>query len=169
MRFADITKYTRQGNWECEYSIKSFVETIEDWEKNNALILNPDFQRGNVWVEEQQIKFVEFILRGGSTAKVVYLNQAGWMNSFEGEFVCVDGLQRITALQRFMHNEIPVFGGYYKDYTDNIRTIDGMKINVNNLKTRKEVLQWYIEFNSGGTVHTDAEIQRVKKLLEECE
>jgi len=40
---------------------------------------------------------------------------------------------------------------------------------VNNLKTRKEVLQWYIEFNSGGTVHTDAEIQRVKKLLEECE
>ena len=38
-------------------------------------------------------------------------------------------------------------------------------MNINNLQTRKEVLQWYIELNSGGTVHTDAEIDRVKKLL----
>lgn len=40
-------------------------------------------------------------------------------------------------------------------------------INVNNLKTREEVLQWYIDFNAGGTVHSKEEIDRVKKLLEE--
>jgi len=41
-----------------------------------------------------------------------------------------------------------------------------MKINVNDLQTRAEVLQWYIDFNSGGVVHTAEEIARVKALLE---
>lgn len=40
-----------------------------------------------------------------------------------------------------------------------------IRVNINNLQTRKEVLQWYIEFNSGGTVHTKEEIDRVKELL----
>ena len=38
--------------------------------------------------------------------------------------------------------------------------------NVNNLKTKAEVLVWYIEFNTGGTVHTEEEINKVKMLLE---
>jgi len=36
---------------------------------------------------------------------------------------------------------------------------------MNDLKTRAEVLQWYIEFNAGGTPHTEAEINRVRELL----
>ena len=41
-----------------------------------------------------------------------------------------------------------------------------IKLKKNNLKTRKEVLQWYIEMNNGGTPHTKEEINRVKILLE---
>lgn len=37
---------------------------------------------------------------------------------------------------------------------------------VNELATRAEVLQWYIELNTGGTPHADAEIARVRSLLE---
>jgi len=44
-----------------------------------------------------------------------------------------------------------------------------LKFNVNDLQTRGEVLQWYIEMNSGGVVHSDEEIKRVKKLLEQEE
>jgi len=67
---------------------------------------------------------------------------------------------------RFMNNEIKVFGSYLNDFEDKLpRDID-LLFNVNNLKTRKEVLQWYIEFNSAGTPHTDEEINRVKMLLE---
>ena len=29
------------------------------------------------------------------------------------------------------------------------------------------MLQWYIEFNSGGVVHTKEELDRVRKLLED--
>jgi hypothetical protein len=44
---------------------------------------------------------------------------------------------------------------------------DIIKLNINDLKTKKEVLQWYLDFNTGGTVHTEEEIVKVKKLLEQ--
>lgn len=42
-----------------------------------------------------------------------------------------------------------------------------MILNVNNLKSEKEVLQWYIDMNAGGTPHTSKEIERVKKMIGE--
>lgn len=42
-----------------------------------------------------------------------------------------------------------------------------MYLNVNDLKTEKEVLQWYVDVNSGGTPHTNEEIERVKKMIQE--
>jgi hypothetical protein len=89
------------------------------------------------------------------------------MGSFRGEFVLVDGKQRLDAIAAFMENRVKAFGTYYKDYEDRLRTLDGIKVNVNDLKTRAEVLQWYLDLNTGGVVHTTAEINKVKVLLEE--
>lgn len=44
-----------------------------------------------------------------------------------------------------------------------------IKLNVNDLKTEREVLQWYIDMNAGGTPHTAEEIERVKKLINDLE
>ena len=40
-------------------------------------------------------------------------------------------------------------------------------LNVNDLKSEREVLQWYIDMNVGGTPHTTEEIERVKKLIDD--
>lgn len=82
------------------------------------------------------------------------------------DYVCVDGLQRITAAQKFIHNEIKVFGSYFDEYEDKMRLANNTLIlNVNDLKSEREVLQWYIDMNAGGTPHTTEEIERVKKLI----
>lgn len=44
-----------------------------------------------------------------------------------------------------------------------------IKFNINDLMNRKDVLKWYIEMNSGGTVHSKDEIDRVTKLMNECD
>ena len=81
----------------------------------------------------------------------------------------MDGLQRITAISRFVHNEIKVFGSYFKEYTDSPRIVmDTIRVNINDLKTRREVLQWYIDMNAGGTPHSKEEIDRVRGLLEQA-
>jgi len=41
-----------------------------------------------------------------------------------------------------------------------------MKLNVNNLKTKAEVLRWYLEMNTGGVVHTQDEVDKARALLE---
>jgi hypothetical protein len=169
MKWSDIPQFTRMGSWECDYSLPSFVRFIEEAERDEGLQMNPDFQRGHVWTEEQQIAYVEFLLKGGRTARAIHLNNNKWNNfgsDDEEYFVCVDGLQRATSIKRFVKGEIKIFGLYYNEFEGSARMAQGVKININDLKTKKEVLQWYIEFNSGGTVHTKEEIDRVKELLE---
>ena len=46
-----------------------------------------------------------------------------------------------------------------------LRTVE-MRLNINSLKSKKDVLKWYLQINDGGTPHTKEEIERVKKLYE---
>jgi hypothetical protein len=164
-RFRDIPRFTRDGSWECDFELDRMLEFIAEDVATLGLQLDPDFQRAHVWTEAQQIAWLEFFFRGGKTGRVIYLNHPGWQNSYKGEYVCVDGKQRIEAARRFLNNEITVFGSLRKEFSDGMLGTPTMKINVNTLKTRAEVLQWYIEMNAGGTPHTEIEIKRVKALL----
>lgn len=171
MTFREIPQFTKSGSYQVNMSLEFLVKQIDSWVKEDGLQLNPDFQRGHVWGEEQQVKYIEYVLRGGKSGKILYFNNPSWHRmKFDGynDFVCVDGLQRITAIQRFLNNEIRAFGQLYSEFggtTDVVR--HDVLVNVNDLQTEKEVLRWYIEMNSGGTPHTEAEIERVRKLMEE--
>lgn len=166
MKFSEIPQLTKRGSWEVTYEFKSFIHHIQD-EIKEGLVLNPDFQRGHVWTEGQQVAFIEYYLMGGNTG-VIYLNAPHWPDvSPDDTYVCVDGLQRITTFMRFYNNEIKAFGHYYKEFEGRLGLSHSIALNVNNLKTRKEVLQWYLEMNGGGTPHTKEELDRVKRLLEQ--
>lgn len=165
-QFCDIPQFTREGSWECDYDLEGVMRFIRD-ERQLGLNMHPDFQRGHVWTKDQQVKWVEFFLQGGKTGRVLYFNHPGWRTSYTGEFVIVGGKQRCEAIRRFLVNEMKVFGSYFLEFTDKMRIMNHtMKINVNNLKTRAEVLRWYCDMNDGGTPHSEAEIERVRKLLE---
>lgn len=166
VRFRDIPMFITQGSYEVNIDIDTICDTMQRYVDQYNLDMNPDFQRGHVWDEEKQIRFVEFMLRGGQSSRVIYFNHPGWMNSFKGDFVLVDGKQRIEAAMRFAKNEIPAFGHFRKEYVDKPSFIHAsFRFNVNSLQTRKEVLQWYLDLNTGGVVHSDEEIERVKQLL----
>ncbi|MGL5330587.1 MAG: DUF262 domain-containing protein [Peptostreptococcaceae bacterium] len=174
IRYEDIPMLTRYGNNEFNIHLGHLESTLKSYEEDYGLELSPDFQRGHVWTEEQQIAYVEFFLRGGKTGKIIYFNCPSFCGVYRDNdpIVCVDGLQRLTALRKFLDNKLPVFGGnYIDDFEDKktmLRRLDGLKFSINDLKTKKEVLTWYLEFNTGGTVHSDEEIERVRKLLDNC-
>ena len=166
MKWSDIPKLTSAGNWEVCYDIVGFVNHIKE-EIEEGLVLNPDFQRGHVWTEEQQSRFIEYYLMNGDVG-VIRLNAPYWPNVCnDGTYVCVDGLQRITALMKFANNEIKAFGHYFNEFEGRVPRQLNLRLNVNNLKTRKEVLKWYLELNGGGTPHSLEELNRVKELLEQ--
>ena len=109
MRFRDIPQFISDGSYQVNMSWEYLIEWLDQRVKEEGLQLNPDFQRGHVWTEEQQIKFLEFILQGGKTGRTLYFNDPYWHSvrpkTGYADFVCVDGLQRITAIQRFMNDE----------------------------------------------------------------
>jgi uncharacterized protein with ParB-like and HNH nuclease domain len=151
------------------------LENLERYVNEQKLDLNPDFQRGHVWSEKQQIEYMEFVLKKPQSGLEIYFNHPNWMGNWKGNFVLVDGKQRLNAAIRFLKNEIPAFGCFLKDFKfkgyekkENYIPFDiDFHFNIAKLKTRADVLNWYINFNAGGTPHSQEEIQRVKELLKE--
>ena len=172
MKFKDIPKFTRVAHYKVDIPFDYIKRTIDSYIKEYKLQMEPEFQRGHVWTREQQIAYVEYILRGGRSGRDIYFNSPTWQSPevADGgydEFVLVDGLQRLTAIMAFLDNKIPVFGYYHDDFEDMNRMPMEyfLSFHVNDLKKESEVLTWYIEMNAGGTPHTKEEIERVRVLL----
>lgn len=168
MKFKDIKRLTTWGSYEVDISWEYLEWQLEKYETRYGLDLDPDFQRGHVWTEAQQKAYIEYILRGGKTAKTLLFNCAKFHGgNFTDKMVLVDGKQRLNAVMKFIRNQLAVFDGvYFKDFEDNLGDlVGGFRVYINELQTRAEVLQWYLEVNSG-TPHSESELSRVKKLLE---
>ena len=159
MKFTDIPQLlTNKANYKVDVGFKYFSKTINQYIEEYGLILNPEFQRGHVWTEEQQEKYMEYVLKGGTSGKEIFFNKPSWH--------CKDGLQRITAIMKFQSNALKVFGLYYNEFEGDPReVITRISIRINDLQYERDVLQWYIEMNEGGTPHTKEEIQKVKDMV----
>ena len=168
LNFQSLPRFTRNPSYRVTTEWKYLRSTLDRWADRKeglaALNLDPDFQRPHVWTPQQKTAFVEYVLQGGISGRDIYFNCKGWQGSYEGPFVLVDGKQRLDAALRFLNNEVPVFGGhYFKDIEG--RIMAEFNFLVNDLRTRAEVLQWYLEMNTGGTPHSAAEINKVKDML----
>jgi hypothetical protein len=168
--FKSIPQFIESGNWECDFDLDSLFPQLKRWREAYGLDLDSDFQRLHIWTEEQQVAWLKFFLRGGKTGKTLYFNCAMFGGRPESgtkindEMVLVDGKQRLESLRRFVYDELEVFGSKFSEFTDRFRA-QSLKINMNVLKTRAEVIRWYIELNAGGTPHTAEEIEKAKRLL----
>lgn len=177
MRFQDLPLYTRTASyvidvfWDhLEVSLERYSEDGKGW---NGLDLDPPYQRAHVWNETKQRQYVEYILRGGKSSRDLYFNHPNWMGNFRGVLELVDGKQRLEAVRKFLRNELRIFpsvlndqrGFLYSDFTDGLPIHAGFKFHINDLKTRKEVLQWYLDLNEGGVVHTEEELSKVREML----
>ncbi|WP_202976774.1 GmrSD restriction endonuclease domain-containing protein [Candidatus Oscillochloris fontis] len=90
-------------------------------------ILNPDFQRDFVWDEAKQSKLIESTLMR-IPLPVFYLAE-----NDEGKVIVVDGLQRLSTLQRFLNNDLVLRGlgtdsGEPNEYRESQR-LNGMRFN----------------------------------------
>ena len=166
MKIGDIKRLTNRGTYQVDFRLGYLSKAIQDFQEE-GLDLCPDFQRGHVWTPQQQTEFVEYILRGGKTSEIL-LNAKGGYSGICENFVCVDGLQRLTALLLFLDDKLAIFGGHTRSQIEGIELLLKeiyLTFRINELPTRKAVLQWYLELNAGGTPHTDGEIDRVRDLL----
>ena len=157
------------------YQVNVAWSYIDQFLANNKFIdENPDYQRGYVWTECQQRQYVEYILRGGTSGRDVYWNCPNWQyqkrnTKWHNTLELVDGKQRLQAVRKFMGNHLKVFGKYlnqYADATTRVRMRIDFVFHVNTLATKKEVVDWYLGMNTGGSIHTEADLKTAYDVLE---
>lgn len=171
------------ASYTVDYSWKDIARMLS-WlaEGSGAEVeLVPDFQRGHVWTQHQQEHFIENVLRGVVTLAdlTIRFNAPAWNSAPSGDLSprvqCIDGLQRLTAIRRFVNGEIRAFGLTAEDLNDSqYRVLEGaggrfrMKVAIYTFQNRADLLQHYLDLNAGGTPHSPSEIDRVRKLLEDA-
>ena len=124
-KFKDIPQFTSDGCYQCNYPLTSLVKYIEEEVETMGLQLNPDFQRGHVWTEEQQIAWLEYHLRGGKSGNTIYLNNPFWHNVLP---------PKQNDYTDYVSESYPI--SYYKDYIKNSNTFYK---NVKGVKTSLKV------------------------------
>jgi uncharacterized protein DUF262 len=163
--FHQIPQLTR-ANYQIDVPwdfVEQQLEHLND--RSGLLVLEPDFQRAHVWSTQQQQRYVEWILRGGTSGKDLMFNCSSWMRDFNTEVVLVDGLQRLTAVRKFLKDEIAAFNTLFSQFSGRLPIHASFRFHVNDLKSRKQVLRWYLDINSAGTAHAPAELEKVRELL----
>jgi hypothetical protein len=92
--------YTEIEIGEAPFSIYEYLRQLE----KGKVVVQPDFQRNQVWNNTQKSKFIESILLNFPLPPI-YLNETK-----ESQYIVIDGLQRTTALHQFYTGEITLGG-----------------------------------------------------------
>ncbi len=159
--------------------IEKFIESqTRDMEAmGGSFELDPDYQRGHVWSDAQRSSYVEALLRE-SAPRTILFNCPGWSRSdgAAGDipshtFQCIDGLQRLTAVRKFMAGDLAIFGSM------KVSELEGTPFDAKRYRLtfavyefirREDLLNFYVDLNGGGTVHSQEELDRVRTMRDQA-
>lgn len=166
------------------YGVDVSWRFLEKWLEGHTYDVDSPYQRSHVWTRQQASRFVEYCLKGGRHSRELRWNRRGYNTTGKKRWQdmpadklastnleLVDGKQRLKAVRSFLADELEVFDGVLCSDFDGLEMAFKLhlsfRMTVNSLDYQVEVLQWYLDLNSGGTVHTDDELDKVKKMLQD--
>lgn len=85
---------------EDKFSVFEYLRKVN----GKKIIMNPDFQRNEVWKPEQKSQFIE------SAILNIPVPPFYFKSDLQGRLIVVDGLQRTSALREFMSNKLTLTG-----------------------------------------------------------
>lgn len=103
------TKIVRQT-----WSILEIVQKIKD----ENLILNPDYQRSEVWDKKKKTSFIESLYMEIMIPPIYVVEIPGESVLEVNKYEVVDGKQRLTAIQSFINNNLELERSSLEYYSD---------------------------------------------------
>lgn len=163
--------------------------------RDEGLDLNPPYQRGSVWTEEQRIKLVRSWLAGVPIPAVTInnrfqANRAHYLSdSAQFTYAVIDGKQRIETTMAWFDGELNVPASWFEpDHIDStVDTEDGPYVNyrgltregrlVLNLRalipvievavpTIQEEAELYLLLEQSGTHQTEADLENARRVMD---
>lgn len=103
----DPEKFRFPSTYDQEVDIKEEWFSVFELRRKigqNKVIMNPDFQRNLVWKRQQKSQFIESIILN------IPLPPLYFRKELNGDYIIVDGLQRVSALNDFLSNNFTFAG-----------------------------------------------------------
>jgi hypothetical protein len=131
----------------------------------------PPFQRGHVWTDDQAVAFVNSARKGLHLGTYTFnttvgINEARRLDDtgreyFFADLWLLDGMQRLTALQRFFDDEFPVGGSLWSEVAADNKRFFLSNVHFSayetNLVDEAVMREMYDAMNFGGTPHREEE------------
>lgn len=96
----------------------------------------------------------------------IFWNAKGWSRGTSEVLEIVDGKQRLDAVLGFFADKVLVFGDYFHNFDGHLSLSDEFHFYINDLEDPKDVVQWYIDLNTGGSIHTEKDLSPAYKWLD---
>lgn len=185
MSFQTAQPLTHSGLSLTNRPVDFFVHT----HAKGRLTLDPPYQRGNVWTNDQKVSLIYSWLTGTPIPAVVMNDRrgAGWRSADRAMYAVIDGKQRIqTAIDWFAGKlAIPaswlpashvsrtheIYDGPYVTFND--LTDAGQRTTENftlpcaegQLPSLRAEAELFLLVNGGGTPQTETDLQRATRLI----
>lgn len=163
-RIRAVQKLTPDCTYRVDYGLSSIPRFIEQY----GVDLNPDYQRHYVWSELQKQKFVGSVIQNHNSIPIFWFNTISLKRS-----EVVDGKQRISAILGWLNDEYPAICPcgetfWWRDCDKigerNFSMYTTLKMYFVKL-SRVDVLKFYLSLNSGGTIHSEDDLNKVREML----
>lgn len=117
----------------------------------------PEWQRGIVWSESQNIKLIESLWLGVSIG--TYTFNRKWGSKYDN--LLIDGQQRLNAIESYLSDDFKVFGYNYSEITKYDKRRFRHSCHFHSYITESDDEQYlrnyYNMMNFGGTAHTESQ------------
>lgn len=157
--------YTEIEIGEAPFSIFEYLRQLG----KGKIVVQPDFQRNQVWKNAQKSKFIESIILNFPLPPI-YLNETK-----EAQYIVIDGLQRTTALSQFYSGKItleglealPKYNGEtFQTLPETLRSkFEDKKLTIFVLKPSTPMVVIYDLFNRINTGGTQLNRQEVRNCI----
>ncbi len=133
-----------------------------------GLDLNPDYQRGNVWTQEQKVDLIDSIFRNIDIGKFTIIKRE-YRENFDFLYEVLDGKQRIIAVSEFFEGRFTYMGRRYQDLHPHDQhhfknyAISYAEINPLN---DEQKYRYFLKLNTTGVAHDEEHLGKVRKMWE---
>lgn len=150
---------------ETPFSIFEYLRQLD----KGKIVIQPDFQRNQVWNAVQKSKFIESIILNFPLPPI-YLNETK-----ESTYIVIDGLQRSTTLSQFYKGDFALEGiealpkynnSFFKDLPETLQSkFEDKKLTIFVLKPSTPMVVIYDLFNRINTGGTQLNRQEVRNCI----
>ena len=101
------------------------ISTLFNYIRKGTININPEYQRGIVWDDTKRVNLIRTLLEGFPMPSINFVENS---DPSQAKFECMDGKNRLTAIERYMKGEISVdnirFEEFSEDDKEDFRSIN---------------------------------------------